>query len=387
MDQGDFLTTVYSSDSKEYFPRNSSSDFTVQLPQHLQLPHGLYEVGLQSLSFFHFVDKKGNDPPISDLHRAKTFFNGERVFATVYKKAIGEVAVKKPEDENTGYLQVVIASTFQESSLGLAFTELVLPLGTKTIMHWTDKKGRTLVIPDDLCTVFGFLTKSFKPGRYESEGYRDPAFYNAIPADTPFKFLVVNTIEHEIVELKEPSEYSLESLIHMIADSFVSAKFQIGVLLNKSKNGITVRINQDKTSFKFSKVVCDLFGIDEDFEFSEKKTQFLVSENLRNLEADKDEDIPVPVEWKDYPQLFVHTDLIDCQIIGSCLQPVIRSFPLDEKGINKRVLYQDTPVLYAQTAREDVSTIRVQIKNQRGVPFQESPNPTCAVFHFRRRRI
>jgi len=361
---GDFFVTLYSSDSVEYFPRNSSSDFTVQLPRTLSLHYGLYEVGLQSLSFFHYQEKKVNEPPVKDLKRIKTFFEGQRPYATVYKRLVGEVFVQKPVDQNIGYLQALISSIFRDSSVDAVFTELIVGSLSRSVLHWTDKKGRKLVIPDDVAEVFGFTTKEFLPGTHESEAYRDIEFYNAIPDNTPFRFQIVEVVQHETVEFKEPSEYSLESLCHMIADSFLSAKYQIGFLLNKEKNGITVRINQDKTSFIFSKIVGELFGLREDFEFVDKNTQFLVSEKLRNLEADKDEDLPVPVEWKDFSQVLVHTDLIDYQIIGSKQQPVIKIFPLDEKGINKRVHYQEMPVIYVQTSGEDVSTIRVQLKNQ-----------------------
>jgi len=216
---------------------------------------------------------------------------------------------------------------------------------------------------------------------------RDFSYYASVDTGEVFNFRIFEW-ETTRIEFSEPESYSVESLIHKLSDTFVSTKFQVGFIQSKNKLTLTVRIHQPNISFILSPNLCKLFGIEENYTFRGNKTQMFLPERLLKLEDDEEDNIVPPAKvWNPKNQIFVHTNIIEPQLIGSKSLPVVRIFEASEKSINTLVFFESNPVLYLLPNCEQLSVIHIKVTNEDQISLPDTQTPTTATLHFRRKLI
>jgi hypothetical protein len=388
MEYSDIYVTLDSSSSPTYYPSNTSSNFTVQLAMPISLPPNVFEVGLSSIRFTQPPSTVAHTPTTTrEISKIKkTFFSNVPQNATIYEYAEADIAVRKPQNKEVDYLQLAIENEFKGSQASLLITEQVISeIDSKSTLTWADpEKKRTLELPYEIARTFGFINTRFQPGRHISETFRDKMFYQSLPADKRFVFKVSYWTKSALL-ISEPLSYSMESFISNLAESFRAAKHKIGFLKSKDNTTLTIKNFNTNTRFQLPNVVSKILGIDENFVFQQEKTVLILPTSLISASPESIEPITV-VNWADSNEIYIHSDIIESQRIGSSVLPVMRIIePLNMP--NTRALVEFKTVHYLPPSRLDMHNIQLSLKTKFGSAIPATDYPTIAVLHFRNRWV
>jgi hypothetical protein len=136
-----------------------------------------------------------------------------------------------------------------------------------------------LEISSSLAAVLGFSTNSFTNGSHKSTFTEVTDAYINIPKNSRLTFTLRQWESHQ-VEIQEPSEYSLNSLVKALTSGISSKRLKIGVILSKSGKILTVKLYQPNARLSFSPPLNNLFGLPEEFVFVNRKTEVYLPDAL-----------------------------------------------------------------------------------------------------------
>jgi hypothetical protein len=389
MEWSDFYVTLISSESSQYYPANNSCHFENHLSKAINLPDNIFEVGLVSLSYTHpelVVRQQDTGVKEKITQEKNTFFKGEAQTLTIYEYSGAEIAVRKPQNRQMDYLQVLIENEVKGPKSSLQITELVISeTESKSVLTWIDtEKERNLEISNEFARAFGFEILFFRPGRYTSSNYRDQLYYDSLPYQFRFSFNLSYWAKTPLV-LNEPDLYTPASFVTRLADAFRSRKYKVGFILSKAKDTLTVRIYQPNLRFQLSNKINEILGIDRSFLFENEKTQLFLPKTFTN--AKPEEVVPNNiVTWKPSNAIYVYSDIVNEQFIGSKALSVLRIIH-GQGDPNSSVEHNFQSVFYFTPSRTHVRSISLSLRLEDGTYLNPTDNPTIAVLHFKKKWV
>jgi hypothetical protein len=188
MEVNDQFISVFSNDSLDLFPNNTSSCFTNQLAREIVASKYVHEIGLAQISLLVNIPKPTvSSPPtvaVSDnvavSDDQKRFFPSGSESLTVYQTRLVELTVVKNKD-----WPIYIAVNEINRSLrnrNLDFVILTVQKDSKrasSIIKWKDDiSQKTATLPQKLALALGFTKYHFEPGTYNSDQDQSVEIYD-----------------------------------------------------------------------------------------------------------------------------------------------------------------------------------------------------------------
>jgi len=389
----EIYVTVLSSSGLDFNPENTSSNFVNQLSRPINqesIAHN-YEVGLVSVSF---------TPPASSLSSTatkdtttaktestkKSFFPNGSDSVTVYTILDSKFEFKKSEGQPVFAFLADVERVMKSPTDSLAFSAIPQADGSeKTVVKWKSTNSTNLILPKELAYALGFDENVFFPGEFESPKSRDTVYYDSLPTDEKFTVLLKLRSANDI-KISEPPSYSFMKLVSSINDSFDKNDYSVGFIYSRKKGLLTVNIGAGNLEFEFSPLIKKLLQLPEDFLFDQSKTHILVPNDLMRT----DDDPPVrpvsPIAWLASDTVYVQSDIIESQLIGTSALPVLRSI---EPSSSRSSLahYEFSTVHYLPLSKQHISSVRIKLTDNKGVSLPATSFPTAAVLHFRRKWV
>ena len=364
----DFYVTLNSKSSLEYFPLNKSNNFSNHLCKPLDLPSGMYEVGLSEV-----VYQQQTEPQKTALPTPTKFFGNSKDDDKITLPHItwSKFRVSNKEATLNGQL-AAINDKLNADKVYAVFTQLIQKGGgaRKINLKFTDSYNHNLVIPQELAKVLGYNKVEFPPGEHLAPNNIDQKAYNNIPKTTSFEFKIYRWIE-ESLTMKEPSKYDLQGLNYAITGAIYDTIYKIQ--LETKANILKVHIMQDGLKMKLPSQINRYLGLEEQFIFTQKQTEIIIPDSV--------------VQNVDQKSMFtfVSCDLIENQLIGGTSLPLLRMIPRNTENSNRFEHYRFDSVYYMTPRQQHVSQIGIKLLDDEFNYIRPYKYPTTVVLHFKRK--
>ncbi len=92
---------------------------------------------------------------------------------------------------------------------------------------------------------------------------------------------------------------------------------------------------------------------------------------------------PNPPDLKVPSSLYVYTDIIDLERVGDALAPLLRAIPIDDT-LNMTMSHTFHRVYYKRVNRNMISSILIELHDDRGDEIKFDSGLVIAVLHFRK---
>ena len=397
--QTSFFATLYSSDSKEYFPANNTSDFR----NRLQLPinnDGDLEVGLVELHYSdNFEPESPVKPavapkpvpvPIVPKQGEKKFFNNPKDGIINTMMFVEEVFRFKKDSINMP-LKVFISKLTQHFD-GLTNRKFKLAFGADITpakedisdIRFETSDDLTLELSTELAQVLGYDTTRFQAGTFKSSRPMDLTKFLKFSVDQLFVIRIWKYIRDTVI-VAEPTSYDWEDLASDIVVAMEAKFFDIGFIVSTEDDIKKARIyiETPNLEFQFSKRLNRLLGKPESHWFRTEEDEFIIPPDQIPVAPPPVPEKPEPVIAKKN-LLLVHSNLVYPQYFGNCMLPLLRTVSRP-KSINSETILQFDSVHYLPLKDTHVPSIHLQLTDEhlKLLPFMDKP--TTALLHFRAR--
>jgi len=360
MTKNDTYVTVLSNNSTNIYPMNTSYNFRNELSKECDFSDSDYEVGLVSmgLSLKEIPEKKHSFSPS----------NTEKITMLIPRESSDSIHIDGKVD--------LLLPTYNFINMLNAKTNL-FNFATFTInVNEYDEEyiGINVSIPEDgvllldtnLSQILGFEQTMFRNGKHLSKNAFNKSFLKKVKGDSVIKYI---KFEEKLIDIKEPKDESLDSIAEALHESFEAGGEEVLFMVNDNQTIMSVECKKDHFRFKFPPTIEDFFELGQN-------TLFVNTGEVITIK------IPGNLPGEAQECIYISTNLVEHQIIGSREMQVIRICELDSGAIKGRTVRNFIPVQYYPLAQPRFSSIScsLAISSNR---FQIDTYPINLVFHIR----
>ena len=94
-----------------------------------------------------------------------------------------------------------------------------------------------------------------------------------------------------------------------------------------------------------------------------------------------------PIQLLDQFSLYVYCDVVNHQLIGDTMAPLIGVVPIQKQAKGKQLYWVFDPPYYMDVSRNEISSIEVRVTTERGEEFPFLAGNVVCRLHFRPRSI
>ena len=425
----DFLITVISNHSMDYFPNNSSAEFKNMLYRPKKLPLDEFEVGITDI-FYQLDPFRSTNETQDDQVQEKHFgySQGDNLLR-IEKRYVNEYKTRKRSERLADWFKELQQFfDINRSAVQITFDTFFTDTGEGpyTVLTVEDKRKHyhAEILPQ-FAEVLGFEGQlSFNVGKHVSKQVQDEEKFKKIPISEQF-VLKLTLLETPAVAVQEPEEYNnAPELIENCFEAIKSLKYKVTMPLDL-QNNLRVSIQEENLRFRLPKAVNQRLGLADDFVFSEQVTTVPVPKDppaketggwfgtLRNLlptatieekgpEAAKPAEpvkqtepikatigpsiiVPQTTDIPAYVQISVCSDIVEPGFYGCITRRELGTF-LHDTSISTMRHVKFNPVYHKALSTANLSSIEILLVDENFEKIPVSDTPTKITLQFRRKR-
>lgn len=358
MEQKQFFVNISSVDSLQFFPFNSSTDFTNKLNSSIPL-NSDYEVALASIIY--------TGKPVDATHR-RLVLDSETKIMINYPSATTFTETFTRADYYLGVNRVINLVT--EHLKKLKYAHIVTEADANNnvsvkLYVYTPGKGR-VVLDENVALMLGFSKDktTFENGIHEAEN----------PFNIEILSSLILTVQYTVIKfvnifavIPDLADESLDSIAEALNTSFETVGVKITAKADASEEYLNFTFPDDLVSFYLPTKLSNFFGCSPEQLYSKANAQVdattMKTEEFCN-------------------QFLVLSNIVDLQHYGSKVLPILRIVPT-ASSIKGPTWVNFTPLFYMPVTKKELSEIQIQLKsiNAQDIPIDEGT--VTVTLHFR----
>lgn len=359
----EFVVTLVSDDTANYFTENTSSCFSNLLCKPLTLPENEYCVAVTEI---YFTEKT--------IPARKSVFEAplENNKLKTWTKSSGFAHVLKSTPNIDTYLEK-IKNEFNErtiASLGISID--IERTGNKVRLEFIDPSNNyeLEIEPVSFAQLLGFSTSVFKSGVYISQNDINMEEFDNLSMDSYVRFKRRDT-KPSLFTIPEPPRKTAASLIREIALLFIQIGKRVSMTLDRN-NILTVTITEANFMFQLPSEINEELGLASDFIFKDERVEIDLNK------ASIPQKVHNPSE-----QILICTDIISEQYFGSKSMQALRVFPRPKIMGSYHIIF-DKPYFH-ELKYSTISEIKIILTGEHTQLLPATDKSTTIVLLFKRK--
>jgi len=183
----------------------------------------------------------------------------------------------------------------------------------------------------------------------------------------------------EILEIPTIHYDNLPQLINEVNRSFRTLSYMNALLIHMSENNRLKLSFDHKTKVKISEKLSDIFGFDGKTFFHQEQ-----SDRTQDVKSHFIGKFPPDMSGGRY-HLFIYTDIVDQQMVGSTLVPLLRMINLSGKD-GETVTHTFQAPYYMNLCRHTIESISILVCDEFGSEIPFDRGQVTVTLHFRRKK-
>jgi hypothetical protein len=230
-------------------------------------------------------------------------------------------------------------------------------------------------------------TSIFEGGQtYKSDKRASPELWKQlIKDDEPYPIFLYR-IEDKVIEMDEPKETDVDSLVDDIVTVMEKSGFQVDMALGPDNYLIvTPDFSLYQFTFRLPPAINKLIGVDEDFVFSDTEAIYIepsTTETETPQISTSEKKRAEILKSINSSQLVVECSALEESNFGPYARKVLRIFER-KPGIRKSHHFEFNPIEYRRASVDHLNEIRISISNPLFQIIPDTLYPTTVTLHFK----
>lgn len=383
--ENSFFLVVHSQKSQEYFPNNTSSNFTNKLQTNMNLQN--YEVALVTL-YYHDDFVNNYDGQLLPIERSGVPFfdlqkNENVIWVNQLKRSSYNIQKTYP------YLHTFINGMNAhlnrfgiKAKFTVEFGEGGVPISV--IFKYELDYGYKLYFDDNLNDYLGFSKNDFEEGEYKSDKPLDIEGFEKLPNDTVFR-LEKRRWAISKVELEQLFDPTLDDIAVAISSGCAKVGFTVQAAVDEDENTLTINTFGDTIFIRLSSYLRNYLKLPYGTEFK-GRTTVTVPRNVINpyepfgktyLKANETFQVSSP------SKVFVLCTLCTTHYYETKPLPILQI--LNRTEGRQEITFQSNPLIYTQVNSFDASTINIRLVDDNLNLLPERDEASVCILHFKKK--